>query len=191
MSAWRAKHLVVCLAVFHTLALAGLGGCSTDGSLNPSFPLAVGDARQALRDMRDEPRVPARPIVILGGIHDPGFTAWKLKGHLRRATYDDSPIVTVSFVRALTFDECRLRVLDAVDRAFPSDDPSETVEVDVVGVSMGGLVGRYAALPDHEDGRRLNVNRLCPSRSPTWEPPTTPASWPTSPAAFAGSRPTR
>ena len=46
---------------------------------------------------------------------------------------------------------------------FPSDDPTRTVEVDVIGYSMGGLVARYAAVPPDPDAdhpRQLVIRRL-------------------------------
>ena len=82
-----------------------------------------------------------------------------------------------------SFDACRLRVAQAVDRAFPSDDSNQTVEVDVIGLSMGGLVGRYCAaefVPAGEtpssqpspggrgskSGKRLRIRRLFTTSSP-------------------------
>jgi hypothetical protein len=55
-------------------------------------------------------------------------------------------IVTVSFMFCDTLDACRAKVIDAVERAWPSQSAQETVEVDVIGLSMGGVVGRYCAV---------------------------------------------
>ena len=73
----------------------------------------------------------------------------------------------VSFALCSTFDECRRKVIAAVDREFPGPDPLRTTEVDVVGVSMGGIVARYAALrSENADARRLRVARLFTISSP-------------------------
>jgi hypothetical protein len=142
------------------LLAALLVGCSADRPLNPSFPLRLEDARQAMRQMRADPRSLQRPVVVLGGIHDPGFAAPAVAGKLRRATEADAPIIHVSFFGAGTFDACRDRVVEAVENEWPSPADDETIEVDVVGVSMGGLVARHAARPRNDGGKRLAVQRL-------------------------------
>jgi len=92
-------------------------------------------------------------------------------------------VISVSFFFCGSFDGCRKRVIDAVEKAFPSDDPEWTTEVDVVAVSMGGLVARYAAAPprapkatttnaasqpttDRAPARRLRIARLFTISSP-------------------------
>jgi pimeloyl-ACP methyl ester carboxylesterase len=84
-----------------------------------------------------------------------------LTKEFRRLT-GDRRVIGVSFLWCGDFDACRRDVIAAVDKAFPSDDPNWTTEVDVVGVSMGGLVGRYAAVTPaaDPDARRLRMARL-------------------------------
>jgi len=136
-----------------------LAGCSAGQPVNPSFPLTVSEARTALEEMDRLPIAPARPVVVAGGIIDPGFIAPALARRLQQATADDAPIISVSFFGANSFDACRDRLIAEVERAWPSDGGSQTIEVDVVGCSMGGLVARHAARPrDH--GRCLAVRRL-------------------------------
>jgi len=134
--------------------------CSADVPLNPSFPLTLAEAKCSLREMRKDPRPLERPVVILGGIHDPGLVAPGLARDVRKITERDGPVIAVSFFTASHFEECRRRVIDAVDRAFPTDDPEATVEVDAIGVSMGGIVARFSARPRSDDGRRLRIKRL-------------------------------
>jgi pimeloyl-ACP methyl ester carboxylesterase len=63
------------------------------------------------------------------------------------------------------FEDYKRRVIVAVDKAFPSNDPSLTTDVDVVGISMGGVAARYASIsPVH--GRRLRIHRLFTISSP-------------------------
>ena len=76
------------------------------------------------------------------------------------------------------FDEIADYVVREVEKKWPSGDEAQTVPVDVVGVSMGGLVARWAALApgraDTGDGRtagggctkRLNIVRLFTFSSP-------------------------
>ena len=97
----------------------------------------------------------------LGGYFDPGIASTYLRKEFRHLTGDER-VIAVSFMFCGDFDACRKQVIEAVDKAFPSDDPNWTTEVDVVAVSMGGLVARYAAVPEREGdtGRRLRVARM-------------------------------
>lgn len=142
------------------LGIAALGGCSADEPFNPSFALTLDDSKLALRSMRESPRPLDRPLVVLGGIYDPGIASSSVADHLRRVTTDDDRVLSVSFFGQGTFERCRDRLLERLDQAFPSDDASATVEVDVIGISMGGLVARYAALPNEDGRRRLRIHRL-------------------------------
>lgn len=146
--------------------LSALAGCGTAGPANPSFDTDVAGARAALRRMADEPRPLDRPVVILGGFNDVGVGAWGVQRRLRQLT-GDRRVVTVSFPFCFSFDDCRRRVIAAVDKAFPTDDPTFTTEVDVVGISMGGLVARYVAAPAADpNARRLRIARLFTVSSP-------------------------
>ena len=151
----RFVTLLTCLTV--SGCLAG-GGSSTS---NSSFDVSVSDAQQALREMKAEPKPLERPLVVLGGYCDPGIASSHLRKEFRRLT-GDKRVVGVSFLFCGDFDACKREVIAAVDKAFPNDDPTWTTEVDVIGVSMGGLVARYAAAPDPflPDGRRLRVARM-------------------------------
>ena len=153
----RAFFLVVIIASF-------LGGCGT-APRNPSFPLTMGDARASLRQMREDPQPLRRPLVVLDGFLSPGVGSAFVGSEVRKLTDDDDQVVPVSFFGCSTFDECRAAVIAAVDERFPSDDPDATVEVDVIGLSMGGLVGRYAAAAKPGE-RRLKVARMFTIASP-------------------------
>src|SRR5438034_5555155 len=135
------------VAIVVVMLTAGCASLPKD--TNPSFPLTVEQAREDLRRMANDPRPLRRPVVILGGFIDPGLGGWAIGGELRHYLPRDAKIISVSFLFCDSFDACRRRVIGAVDRAFPTDDPNQTVEVDVIGLSMGGLVGRYAAADFH------------------------------------------
>lgn len=126
--------------------LAALSGCSADRPLNPSFPLTLDAARAAVRQMDAQPRAPVRPVVVIGGIFDSPARVDRLAARLRALTADDAVIVAVG-VRSATSFEAALNDLDAaLRRDLPSQPGAAPLEVDVVGVSMGGLVARYAAM---------------------------------------------
>jgi len=143
----------------------GAAGCAARAPQNPSFPISVDDARAALREMEAAPRPLERPVVVLGGFADPGVGAFVWDREVRRWS-SDARVIGVSFTFRRDFDQCRRDVIAAVDRAFPTSDPDETIEVDVIGTSMGGLVARYAAAPVPGERRRLRVARLFTIASP-------------------------
>ncbi|MEW6357165.1 MAG: hypothetical protein AB1696_12625 [Planctomycetota bacterium] len=140
-------------------AVIGLlaSGCAVRPT-NPAFPVDVESARSRIREMQARPTELARPIVILNGWFEPGITTSHLKGVFRPA-FEPDRIISVSFFLDQSYDKCRRKVVAAVDKAFPSTDPVWTTEVDVVAVSMGGLVARYAAM-EMPGCRRLRIARL-------------------------------
>ncbi len=95
----------------------------------------------------------ARPIVVIGGWADPGLAAKFTSKGLRKRLGDDRPILGVSPGFARSFDRAATQVIEAVEEQFGKD-----AEVDVVAVSMGGLVARHAAT--FKNGSRLNVHTL-------------------------------
>ncbi len=136
-------------------------GCAAKPT-NPSFPVTVRQAQSALNEMRLTPRPLSRPVIVLAGFFDPGLASRSLAKQLRKITRDDR-VIPIAFLLNRNFDQCRDRVIDQIQEAFPSDDPDHTVEIDVVAVSMGGLVARYATLPPNNGAthpRRLRIARL-------------------------------
>ncbi len=130
--------------------------------MNPSFPLTVREAKDALRTMRDDPKPFDRPVLIIGGWANTRMMTARLAGAVRAVGEDDIKIEHVSLLSASSFEKCRERVIQAVDRAFGDETPDvgETLEVDVIGFSMGGLVARYAAAERTDGRRRLRIRRL-------------------------------
>ncbi len=153
------------------LAAALLAGCSTvipDAPLNPSFPVTFARADAVLAYDAAHPKPLRRPLVIVGGFVDPGLGSRLLRKRFHDWTGDDR-VIGVSLGAENSFADCRADIVAAVDAAFPTTDPTQTTEVDVVGASMGGLAARYAALPP-EPGeryrRRLRIARLFTLSSP-------------------------
>ena len=143
-----------------------LSACA-DKPANPSFPVTFSQAHKAVAEMRNEPRQLSRPLVIIGGFADVNFSPPLFKSFFRGISCD-SQIITASVGLCQSFNDCRQKVIEEVDKACPSDDPMFTAEVDVVGASLGGLVARHAAAPadDPANPRRLKVARLFSISSP-------------------------
>ncbi|MCA9295896.1 MAG: hypothetical protein KC983_05250, partial [Phycisphaerales bacterium] len=107
-----------------------------------------------------------RPVIVMSGIHDPGVAGPSIVRAVRRVADDATPIIGVSFLTTWTFDSCRNRVFRVLDRELGVNNEPFDGEVDVIAVSMGGLVARHCALPRSSDGRRLNIRRLFTISSP-------------------------
>ena len=158
---------VLALALVGFIA-AGTLGCAT-GPVNPSLPITSADAEADIRRMRDEPRTLDRPVVVLAGWADPFFANTYWRDTLRKTGVERDRIVDLSFLGRWTLASCREKVLAEVEKAWPSDDPEWTREVDVVAFSMGGLVARASAAPARDDAqnpRRLRIARLYTIASP-------------------------
>ncbi|MEX2212731.1 MAG: hypothetical protein WD768_01300 [Phycisphaeraceae bacterium] len=147
-----------------TIVLLSLAGCRADEPVNPSFALTFDDARRAIEDMQQSPVKLRRPLVIIGGYLDPGIGPRLIDGTILDAT-GDRRIISISTFADQDFDACRAHVIRAVEEAFPSDDQVWTIEVDVIGQSMGGLVARFAAM-EFPHFKRLRIARLFTISSP-------------------------
>jgi hypothetical protein len=153
-------------ALLAILAPLLVGGCLGQRSVNPSFPLTASQARAAMREMHRSPRLLDRPVVVLGGFNEMSIGPNHLASEVRRVT-GDRRVLAISFGFCEPLDSCRRRVIRNVDAAFPNEDPLWTREVDVIAISMGGVVARDAAAPPRAPlGRRLNVARLFTISSP-------------------------
>jgi hypothetical protein len=143
-------------------SLTALAGCASDAPLNPSFPLTRDEAPAALKQMNDNQRALARPVVVLGGILDPGFVAPHIADVIRDTVPDRTQVIHVSFFETGSFDACASKLIRNSQEHFPADEPHQTVEVDIVAFSMGGLVARHAASNAYASthDRRLHMARL-------------------------------
>jgi len=143
-----------------------LTGCGT-GPDNPSFPVSLTGAHMAVLSMMNDPKLLPRPLVIIGGYEDPGILQ-TISSQYFQAVAQNPKIVTVSLNGCGSFEECRSRILDAVNNACPSTDPNWTAEVDVVGISLGGLAARACAAPPQTTAnfQRLKIVRLFTLSSP-------------------------
>jgi hypothetical protein len=140
---------------------ASVAGCSTNPPrVNPSFNVPVEQAEQALAELRETPTSAERPVLVVGGYFDLlGTQIDPMRDELVANFGEDAVLRRVHFAFD-DFDRLRDRLVELVDEKFgPGDDPERTIAVDAVGLSMGGLVCRYAAMPVAGQ-RSLNLRRL-------------------------------
>src|SRR5688500_8939954 len=107
--------------------------------INPSFPISRKDASRAFDEMKRDRKPLDRPLVIIGGYLDVfNYNRNRTNSRLREAI-DDDRIVLVSVGDGKTMKDLRRKLIEAVERRFPSEGDT-TTEVDVVAHSMGGLI---------------------------------------------------
>ncbi|RNC80434.1 MAG: hypothetical protein ED559_01075 [Phycisphaera sp.] len=154
-----------CCLVGLALSCLTVGGCVQLERLNPDFPATHEEILSDRQRMRDNPVGLERPVLVLSGYRSPSLVASRLKRTIRRHTGADSgEIATLAYVWSGSVEEPARRAVARVEDRFPSDDSKWTSEVDVVAVSMGGLVARLAAsdpeLRGEPGGKRLRIGTL-------------------------------
>ncbi len=140
--------------------LALLPGCAS-GPDNPSFPLTLAEAKMDINEMKQDPQPLPRPLVLIGGYEDPLFSQTLLKQYFESVTRD-AKLIPISILNLGSYEECRAYILAQVNAACGGGDANWTAEVDVVGVSLGGAMARYAAAPSRDPAhpQRLRIARL-------------------------------
>jgi PGAP1-like protein len=127
---------------------------------NPDFPLPPAGFRAEWARMRADPRPLPRPLVVLAGWRAPRFPSVNLARFLAGLSgAPASPTLAISFTFRLSMDAAVRRACDLVERRFPSASPADSTEVDLVGISMGGLIARAAAIPG-SGRKRLRIARM-------------------------------
>jgi pimeloyl-ACP methyl ester carboxylesterase len=103
-----------------------------------------------------------------------------LASNITKATSGNAEdVLLVSYPASSDIDAIANFVIEEVEARWPSPSTDSTVEVDVVGVSMGGIVARWASLPLQQrvrsgaaasppprDSKRLNIVNLFTYASP-------------------------
>ena len=115
---------------------------------NPGFAISARDARSLLSAMTREPRPGPRPLLILGGWRAPALLPATLARVLRRVVgLPSERVACVSFLAAHSIPDAAQRARATLRRLGWDAGP-----VDIVGISMGGLVARTlaAGLEGHE-----------------------------------------
>ncbi|MCK6476135.1 MAG: hypothetical protein L6Q35_04805 [Phycisphaerales bacterium] len=109
-----------------------------------------------LHRMRGDLRPLVRPVVVLGGWRSPHFMAGALARRIRSLTSGDrGDFLCVSYPLAASVESAASAVRRRLGRWRP-DSPGLR-EVDVVAISMGGLVARYIA----SHPREYSEVRIC------------------------------
>lgn len=113
---------------------------------NPDFQPPDAGLSAELARMRASPVAAPRPIVVLGGWRAMRFPAAILARRIRTLV-GAAQTLAVAFPFHFRCERAAATTLLRIDERFPSSDPDATVPVDVVAVSMGGLIARWAAIP--------------------------------------------
>lgn len=128
--------------------LAG-GGCTHVHVPNPAFSVSRDEVLREYERLRETPAPLPRPVVVLNGYRSVPTLAQRVRSRLCELTSDDRErFLDVSYFFGSEIDPIVRRAVESVEARWPSDDPAWTVEVDVVGISMGGLIARAAAMPE-------------------------------------------
>ena len=138
---------------------------------NPAFTATSDEISRDRERMRGAPVELERPVVVLSGYRSPSGASSGLARQIRKLTgAEHDQVVPIAYAFAGTIETPAGKVIDRVEQNFPSDDPVWTTEVDVVAISMGGLVARLAAaepeLRGEPDGKRLKIGTLYTLASP-------------------------
>ncbi len=149
----------------------GLAGCWTIPVQNPSFPATEREIEADLARMEREPVRLERPVIVLSGYRSPHPVASRLAERLRELTgAERSRVQSLAYIGSGTVEEPARKAVARVEELWPSDDPDWTTEVDVVAISMGGLVARLAAadpeMRGEPGGKRLRIGTLYTLASP-------------------------
>ncbi len=149
----------------------GLAGCFTIPAQNPSFPATSREIDADLARMEREPVRLDRPVLVLSGYRSPHPVASRLAERLRELTgAGRQEMQSLAYIWSGTVEEPARKAVARVEELWPSDDPDWTTEVDVVAISMGGLVARLAAadpeLRGEPGGRRLRIGTIYTLASP-------------------------
>lgn len=164
---WRRRVRRALLALGATAGTALGVSCLHVPTDNPAYPATNAEIRADLARMRGDPAGLERPVLVLSGWRSPGGSGSMLAGELRELTgADKGEVASMSYVWARDIDPLGDRVVAFVDDRWPTDDPERTTEVDVVAISMGGIVARWAAADRGDGSRRLRIGTLYTLASP-------------------------
>jgi pimeloyl-ACP methyl ester carboxylesterase len=139
--------------------------------VNPDYPHSDAEVREVLARQRGTPRVPVRPVIVLSGYHSPMAQAQHLAATLRGLTHREAPMACVAYFAAGRMDRIITSARAQVARAMSQHGWSE---VDLIGISMGGLIARalasggalHAACGRIEGAAPINAARVLTIASP-------------------------
>lgn len=131
----------------------------TQDVFNPAYPHSDERVLEILEDLSSRagglsmrpPPPPPRPLVIITGYRAPRMQGALLRDHLQRLTgLTDSRVLVHSYWPEGRPERIVHDLARHVAEAFGSDSSGRSTEVDVVGVSMGGVLARLASLAPNQ-----------------------------------------
>jgi len=160
-------RLVIPLAAGGAAALLLTASCIPVGATNPRFDISGEEIWNEFERMQGKPVDLERPVLVVGPYHGPDPLIRQLQRRLIDLTSGDPhdfAYVTTWF--DTTIPTVVERTIETAGERFGlSEDGTETAEVDVVGVSMGGVIARAAAI-EREGRPRLKIRNLYTMASP-------------------------
>lgn len=114
---------------------------------NPGISVTREEAAASMRQMSTNQKPVVRPVLILNGYHGYAGLAYSQRDALAAHTSrKQSDFLPVSYVTATDIQDSAARVLIAVQERW-GDEVGRLPELDVLGISMGGLVARLCSMP--------------------------------------------
>jgi hypothetical protein len=154
-------------------ALAVLLNVSRPGPRNPDLPCTLEEAKADLRRMAANPVKLARPVLVLGAYHAWAPVPWALARKIRRLTgAGEREVVCVPYLWETTLHAAAAKGARTAIGAWGLAPGGASVPVDVVGISMGGLVARMVAAGERAglglpwDLPRIDARRIFTFGSP-------------------------
>jgi pimeloyl-ACP methyl ester carboxylesterase len=121
---------------------------------NPSFTFPRNELRAEVARMRSRPVPLARPVVVLAGWHSPGLGGFGAASILHRLTSGNAgDFLSIACPFRFSMRSAAAQACAELRRHLPNR------EVDIVGISMGGLVAR-AIMADMFEQSPVRVARL-------------------------------
>lgn len=131
------------------------------GIVNPCFDVSDESLASARGELAANPAILPRPLVVLAGWRSPPMPDGGVLARLSPLIPGARDTLGVTYASLGTIESAARRVVERVEARFPAGRTTDTIEVDVVAISMGGLVARLASGDDFaRRHRRLRIARL-------------------------------
>lgn len=129
--------------------------------VNPCFDVSDESLAAARRELAAAPANLPRPLVVLAGWRSPPMPDGGVLARIAPLIPGARDTLSITYASLWTIDSASRRVVARVQERFPAAGTTDTTEVDVIAISMGGLVARLAAgNAFSQRNRRLRIARL-------------------------------